>query len=169
MVKSKWVLIVSIALVAVLICSAGLIKNVSADNEPTERPTEGMGMVSQDAVRYGTGACGEGLTWTLDESGRLTIEGTGAVTGFDSEDAPWSEYAASVRWIFVKSGVTAMGSCGLDACVRLEEVTFEGDAPAFDADTFAGVTATVFYPGANETWTSEVLQNYGGSITWIEN
>lgn len=166
MVKNRWILVVSVALLVVFVCSAALIKNVSADNEPTEHPTEGMGIVSQEAVPYGTGMCGENLTWTLDANGLLTIEGSGTV---DFKDEPLGEVAAYVRKVLIKAGVSGIKDGAFDGCTELVEVTFEGDAPAFDANVFAGVTATVFYPGDNDTWTSEVMQNYGGSITWTEN
>ena len=29
------------------------------------------------------------------------------------------------------------------------------------------VTATAYYPEGNPTWTSDVLQNYGGKLTWV--
>ena len=57
-------------------------------------------------------------------------------------------------------------AAGVSGCTALTEIVFQGDAPAMGEDCFAGVTATAFYPGNNNTWTGAVLQNYGGSITW---
>lgn len=48
----------------------------------------------------------------------------------------------------------------------LDEVTFEGDAPAIGACAFNKIAVTAYYPGDNATWTSDVMQNYGGAITW---
>ena len=35
------------------------------------------------------------------------------------------------------------------------------------SDIFTNVTADVYYPKDNSTWTNATLQNYDGTITWI--
>lgn len=45
---------------------------------------------------------------------------------------------------------------------------FEGDAPAIDDGAFEWVTATFYYPADNATWTSDVMQDYGGTLLWTE-
>jgi len=52
-------------------------------------------------------------------------------------------------------------------CVALEKMYFQGDAPEFDELAFRDLSFTAYYPGNNETWTEDVLQDYGGEITWI--
>ena len=53
-------------------------------------------------------------------------------------------------------------------CSNLAEIRFEGDAPIFDGDfMFRRVTTTAYYPAGNDTWTEDVLQDYGGTITWV--
>lgn len=62
----------------------------------------------------------------------------------------------------------SIGANAFGWCTGLEELTFTGDAPAAIAeDAFTMVTATAYYPAGNETWSSDVLQNYGGTINWI--
>ena len=51
-------------------------------------------------------------------------------------------------------------------CTKLETIYFEGDAPNFSEASFNGLTCLVIYPADNKTWTKEVQQNYGGTITW---
>ena len=53
------------------------------------------------------------------------------------------------------------------ASPNLSRLTFTGDAPEIHANAFQRITATAFYPEGNETWTKDVMQNYGGTITWI--
>lgn len=48
----------------------------------------------------------------------------------------------------------------------LAEITFTGDAPTIGTGAFNKVTAAAYYPGANATWTADVMQPYGGTITW---
>ena len=50
---------------------------------------------------------------------------------------------------------------------NVKEITFLGNMPQFLNDVFSNVTATVYYPGDNSTWTQNKLQNYGGNITWV--
>ena len=49
----------------------------------------------------------------------------------------------------------------------VDYIIFLGNAPTFNERTFFRVTATVYYPADNPTWTEAVRQNYGGNITWI--
>lgn len=52
-------------------------------------------------------------------------------------------------------------------CTSLRYVTFAGNAPATIAATaFSGVTATVYYPVSDTTWTDYVGNQYGGTLTW---
>ena len=44
---------------------------------------------------------------------------------------------------------------------------FKGSAPDIQNKAFYGVTTTAFYPAEDPTWTEEIRQNYGGSITWV--
>ena len=47
------------------------------------------------------------------------------------------------------------------------EVTFLGDPPVFEVEAFYGIACTVYYPGSNTKWTEDVMQNYGGTVTWV--
>lgn len=51
-------------------------------------------------------------------------------------------------------------------CSGLESIYFKGNAPLFVKDSFYVVTADAYYPANDATWTEEILQNYGGTITW---
>ena len=58
------------------------------------------------------------------------------------------------------------GSFNLDA--KLEKITFLGNAPTVIAENaFETVKATVYYPERNSSWTKEIRQNYGGTLTWV--
>ncbi len=53
------------------------------------------------------------------------------------------------------------------SCAQLKEIKFSGDAPEFSSSVFCDVTATAYYPLGNPTWTEDVMQNYGGTLTWV--
>lgn len=52
-------------------------------------------------------------------------------------------------------------------CHSLKSVRFEGNAPQMDSYAFDDVTATVYYPKDNATWTQSVRKNYEGNLTWV--
>lgn len=56
---------------------------------------------------------------------------------------------------------------GYGGTSNLKEIVFLGEAPTFNESTFHLVTATAYYPEADPSWTEEVRQNYGGTITWV--
>lgn len=78
------------------------------------------------------------------------------------------------NYAFDRSGLTAvtlpasLKTIGTGVFYGLDgmEVTFLGDAPAFSVKTFDSCSATAYYPPDNTTWTTDVLQDYGGSVTW---
>ena len=58
-------------------------------------------------------------------------------------------------------------------CTKLKRIVFLGDAPTFEyilgydtENPFCSVTATVYYPQDNPTWSAHNMLDYGGSITW---
>ncbi len=51
-------------------------------------------------------------------------------------------------------------------CTSLALIRFQGKAPYIWSNAFKSVTATAFYKH-DSSWTSDKLQNYGGTITWI--
>jgi len=72
--------------------------------------------------------------------------------------------------IIIPSSVVTLGYGAFGNCSSLKEITFEGNSPIInlsDPLLFGDVTATVYYPANNPTWTEEVMQDYGGDITWV--
>ena len=49
----------------------------------------------------------------------------------------------------------------------LTEIRFEGSAPTFGEGVFTDLTATAYYPENDPSWTEDVRQDYGGTITWV--
>lgn len=68
--------------------------------------------------------------------------------------------------IEIPAQVAKIGEYAFSRCSGLKEILFTGDAPTIGEGAFNRVTANATYPADNATWTSSVLQNYGGSITW---
>ncbi|MBQ8981913.1 MAG: leucine-rich repeat protein [Eubacterium sp.] len=64
------------------------------------------------------GACGDNLTYKLDDTGRLTISGAGDMYDYSKSPSPWAEFADSVSVLQIGSQVGeispfAFYSCGI--------------------------------------------------------
>jgi hypothetical protein len=87
----------------------------------------------------------------------LTTIGNGAFYG-----------CSSLTDIVIPDRVTSIDNYAFSSCSSLKSIFFNGDAPQIDNDTsFKYVAATAYYPAGNPTWTEDVMQNYGGDITWV--
>ncbi len=117
-----------------------------------------------------SGTCGENLTWKLDIDCILTISGTDTMDDYSEEmPAPWSGHMEDIHGVVIEEGVSSIGSYAFYDCYNPNQgIIFKGDAPKFVSDSFEGATATVYCPLGNPTWTSDVMQDYGGNITWIQ-
>ena len=130
-----------------------------------------------------SGECGDNLTWTLDDEGTLIIDGTGDMwdyEGYETYRFPsWSGYAESIKTIIINEGVTSIGSnfftyhgsdekYNKNQFIALSRIIFRGSAPTFRDNCFRGdVYAAAYYPEGDPSWTSSVMQDYGGHLTWV--
>ena len=74
-----------------------------------------------------SGKCGVGgndLTWTLDDSGTLTISGSGAMADYeDTDKQPWANQRSSINKVVIGDGVTSIGQYAFALCKSLSEIT----------------------------------------------
>ena len=78
-------------------------------------------------------------------------------------------YCNSLTAISLPEGVTFIGNEAFAWCYHLNTINFDGNAPVFGENVFDDVTGTAYYPANNFTWTTDVMQDYGGDITWVAN
>ncbi len=67
--------------------------------------------------------------------------------------------------IIFPEGTTYVDDDTFAGCVNVKKIVFTGDLPTI-LGAFIDITADAWYPAGNETWTSDALLNYGGSLTW---
>ena len=72
-----------------------------------------------------------------------------------------------LKYVEIPERVTKIGRAAFVLQGELESVKFRGDAPEIADDAFSYDTLTAYYPAGNATWTKEVMQDYGGTITWV--
>ena len=157
--------------------------------EPTtpEVPTEPEEVLS--------GKCGSALSWEFDRSsGVLTISGKGSTISNYTADkaAPWRDFAADITSISFSDSITHigdyafagctgltsvvlpgesyvyLGKAAFSGCTNLKEITFiSGICYPISGDTFAGVTANVYFP-AGYSWSESSQKQFGENLTWAE-
>lgn len=85
----------------------------------------------------GSSAVGSDIDWSLDETGTLTISGSGRISSYtDEEPAPWRENAADIRRVVIEDGVTAIGDNAFLTLRNLEEVTIADSVEMIGKDAF---------------------------------
>ena len=90
-----------------------------------------------EAVASGT--CGEGLTWILDDTGTLTISGTGAMANYEyygSGQAPWYANRNSITAAVIEDGVTSIGKYAFYNCTKLESITIADSVTSIGRSAF---------------------------------
>lgn len=81
------------------------------------RTAEGEGSIIAE------GECGKHLTWSLSDTGVLTVSGNGRMRDFSSNAAPWSAYADKIYGVVIEEGVTRIGRCAFYGCEYITSVT----------------------------------------------
>ena len=118
----------------------------------TAYAAETSGVAAQNYYVAG-GQCGDSATWTLDNTGTLTISGTGPMYNYSLWDNPWCDIALrssgiSTRVVnaVVSSGVTALGEraladCGSMVSVSLPETLLTvGESCFMSSDALRSIT-----------------------------
>lgn len=87
---------------------------------------------------------------------------------------PYDQNGIPERYFYQCRNITKLvlskGSIGAEAFrdCGASEIYFPGSAPKSIVDNaFQGVTATVYYPSGDESWTEDRMQQYGGNLTWV--
>jgi hypothetical protein len=91
-----------------------------------------------------SGTCGDNLTWTLDDSGTLTISGTGDMTNYEYPKeqyrAPWG--TSSIKKVVIKNGVTSIGNDAFYKCTNLTSIEIPNSVTSIGGDAFSN---TAYY------------------------
>jgi len=95
--------------------------------------------VFADEVTYPvSGECGEGVAWTLDADGNITISGTGAM---QFSTCPWSSYADNIKTVTVEQGVTSIADSAFSSLSKLQKVTLADSVTSIGYAGFAGCSS----------------------------
>ncbi len=113
----------------------------------------------------GRGNCGEGMIWLLDDHGKLTIKGTGAMAdyllnmeqGMESTDSPWFSLRTDITSVFIEQGVTSIGEYAFLDCQNLMSVTVPRSVTSIGTGAFRNCAGlTDIYYNKSETWWNQI-------------
>ncbi len=90
------------------------------------------------------GTCGEGLVWTLNNLGTLTITGNGKMTNFIHGMAPWSipnnVDRSRIKNVIIGEGITNVGNGAFQLCSNVESVTLPESLKTIGCEAFRDCT-----------------------------
>ena len=81
------------------------------------------------------------LTWTLDDQGILTINGTGSMNALYYETDAWHMYGDSVRSVSIQMGITNIGDFAFTGCSNLLSITLPDSITSIGQNAFYGCSS----------------------------
>ena len=67
------------------------------------------------------GRCGDSIIWTLDDSGNLTLSGSGEMWNYSYYAPPFKDYV--IKTVTIGDGITSIGACAFWYCTGMTELT----------------------------------------------
>ena len=77
-----------------------------------------------NAFAAATGRCGNPIKWTLDDSGNLTLSGSGEMWNYGYDTSPFKDY--EIRKATIEDGITSIGD---GDCSGLSKITSLAENP----------------------------------------
>ena len=84
-----------------------------------------------------SGACGDNLTWTLDDEGTLKISGTGDMWDWNGS-APWYSDRENIKTVIIQNGVTSIGGYAFRDCIGLTSINIPNRVTSIGRSAFQG-------------------------------
>lgn len=95
--------------------------------------------IHTSAAIYAAGKCGDGVYWSLDGNGILTIYGNGAMNNdYCGVQPPWLAYRNDINTVIIKSGVTYIDDSAFEGCVNLTNVVMANSVTGLGKSVFEG-------------------------------
>lgn len=113
-----------------------------------------------DAATVAEGTCGNGITWVLDDTGLLTISGSGAMEDYGPyvepdptgttettestaapAPAPWYAHREAIKTVVISEGITHIGSYAFGVCATMTQVTLPSTLATIGEAAFSGCAA----------------------------
>ena len=98
-----------------------------------------------------TGVCGPDIVWYFKD-GVLVLEGTGPMTDYNSNTAPWTSFDNEINMIYVSEGITTVGSYIFSFTGQLSRVSLPSTLESIGESAFewSGRTSVTIPVGVTE-------------------
>ena len=83
-----------------------------------------------------SGRCGDSITWTLYDSGNLTLSGSGEMWNYGYGTSPFKDYG--IRKVTIGDGITSIGHYACHGCSGLTELTLPNSVTSIGLGAFEG-------------------------------
>ena len=81
-----------------------------------------------------TGRCGDSITWTLDDSGNLTLSGSGEMWNYGYDTSPFKDYG--IKTVTIGDGITSIGDYAFMGCTGMTEMTLPNSVTSIGGNAF---------------------------------
>ena len=95
-------------------------------------------LMCANAFAAATGRCGDSITWTLDDSGNLTLSGSGEMWNYSYYDSPFKDYG--IKTVTIEYGITSIGDYVFRGCCGMTELTLPNSVTSIGDCAFYGCT-----------------------------
>ena len=82
-----------------------------------------------------SGRCGNSIKWTLDDSGNLTLSGSGEMWNYGYDDSPFKDYG--IKTVTIGDGITSIGGCVFYGCSGLTKLTLPNSVTSIGEKAFS--------------------------------
>ena len=89
-----------------------------------------------NAFAAATGRCGDSITWTLDDSGNLTLSGSGEMWNYGYVTSPFKDYG--IKTVTIEYGITSIGDYVFRGCCGMTELTLPNSVTSIGDYAFYG-------------------------------
>ena len=122
------------------VCTVGDHREEGDFHNYVEGVCESCGI--SEATELGSGQCGDGVYWYLDDHGQMTISGEGAMYDFiDAAEQPWRDLNQSITHVKVDHGVTTIGYGAFYYCNKMEQIELPDTIVSIGPDAFTNCTS----------------------------
>ena len=82
-----------------------------------------------------SGRCGDSITWTLDDSGNLTLSGSGEMWNYGIVTSPFKDYG--IKTVTIGDGITSIGKYAFYGCSGLTELALPNSVTSIEEKAFS--------------------------------
>ena len=93
-------------------------------------------LMCANAFAAATGRCGDSIKWTLDDSGNLTLSGSGEMWNYGYVTSPFKDYG--IKTVTIEYGITSIGDYVFRGCCGMTELTLPNSVTSIGGNAFEG-------------------------------